>query len=66
MLSQSEKEEVLSIKVIIPSNEEILAKRLAIALEALERIAKDKESFHSRDIHTDIASDALKEIEEVK
>lgn len=36
------------------------------AVETLEKIAKDKESFHLRDIHTDIASEAIARIEEIK
>lgn len=64
MLSPNEKDEVLGIKVTIPSNEEILAKRLAIAIEALEKI--DQECLRHDTTAWSIASNALEEIKEVK
>lgn len=38
MLSENEKEEILGIKSRVPTSEEMLAKRLAIAMEALCKI----------------------------
>lgn len=41
---------------------QLVLERLVIATAALQEIAKDKSNFHERDIHTDIAADALEEI----